>query len=91
MHDREALYRFLHEHSDTSGIVTMKQGEVAAEFGISYQALSEVMHEFIDLGMIDKNGHKFMVVYDPDKIPWDKFREHRRKYVKAKTTQGLQS
>ena len=84
MYDREKLYRFLSENTDSSGIISMSQGEVAKNVGVSYQQLSEIMREFIDMGLIDKNGHKFLVVYDPDRIPWNKFKELRRRYVKAK-------
>ena len=88
MHDRETLYRFLYDNCDVNGIISKKQGVIAQEFGISYQALSDTMREFIDMGLIDKNGHKFLVVYDPDKVPWDKFKQLRKRYMKAKAQSG---
>jgi predicted transcriptional regulator len=85
MYDRESLYRFLYENSNASGIISLSQGEVAKRIGVSYQQLSGIMKEFVEMGLIDKNGHKFLVVYDPDKIPWDKFKQLRRQYIKSKT------
>lgn len=84
MYDRETLYRFLYDNLDVNGIVGISQGEVAKHIGVSYQQLSGIMREFIDMGLIDKNGHKFLLVYEPDKIPWGKFKQLRRRYVKAK-------
>lgn len=88
MYDRESLYRFLHENTNASGIISISQGEVAKHIGVSYQQLSGIMKEFVEMGLIDKNGHKFLVVYDPDKIPWDKFKQLRKKYIKSKAQSG---
>lgn len=83
MHDREALYRYLYKNCDQNNVVGMKQQDIAREYGISYQRLSGVMREFIDLGMIDKQKHKFVVLYDPDRIPWDRFADLRKKYMES--------
>lgn len=78
MHSREKLYRFLWENRNNKNVVSMPQGDVAKEFGISYQRLSIVMKEFQEIGLISKSKHEFLLRYDPDKIPWgetfDKFR-----------------
>lgn len=63
----------------------MSQGEMASVLNVSYQALSEIYTEFVALGMMLKNGHKFYLKYDPDRIPWgEKFNEFRAKFVEAK-------
>jgi hypothetical protein len=82
MHDREKLYRFLWETRDYKNRIGMKQGDVAKQFGISYQRLSIVMREFIGLGLIRKNKYEFTLIYDPDKIPWnDGFEKLRKKFL----------
>lgn len=81
MFNREELYRYLYSHCDQNNVIGLKQHEIAKDYGISYQRLSEVMKEFVDLGMIEKQRHKFVVLYEPDKIPWDKFKELRKRYV----------
>lgn len=83
MFNREELYRYLYNHCDQNNVIGMKQNEIAKEIGISYQRLSEVMKEFIDLGMIEKQRHKFIVLYEPDKIPWDRFKELRKRYIEV--------
>ena len=83
MHDREALYRYFYNLCDQNNVIGIPQGDIAKIYGISYQRLSGVVKEFLDMGMLEKRGHKFVVLYDPDKIPWDKFRELRKSYMAA--------
>jgi len=85
VYDRESVYRFLWDSRDYSGKVALKQGEVAAELGISYQAFSEIMREFVEMGLVDKTRHQFTPKYNPDKIPWDgAYIELRKRYVAQK-------
>lgn len=84
MHSREELYRYFYSLCDQNNVIGIPQGDIARLYGISYQRLSGVMREFLDLGMIEKQGHKFVVLYDPDKIPWDKFYELRKSYMAAR-------
>ena len=82
VHSREDLYRFMWQHVDYRGKLSISQGEVASGFGISYQQLSVAVSEFIGLGMIHKTGHEFTLLYEPDKIPWGpKFKKLRRNYL----------
>ena len=83
MHDREKLYRFMWENTGASNKIEMKQQELAVAFGISYQRLSIVMKEYTDMGMISKNGHSFVLQYDPDQIPWDKYVDLRHRYIRS--------
>jgi hypothetical protein len=85
MHDREKLYRYLWDHTGANGAVSIPQGEVARDYGISYQHLSVIMKEFVDLGMIEKNKHQFVCLYDPNKIPWAKFKDLRKRYVESQS------
>jgi hypothetical protein len=90
MHSRESLYRFLWDHRNQKNVVSLSQGEVAKEFGISYQRLSIVMREFLDMGIIVKHSHEFLLRYDPDKIPWgDKFDKFRNGYLASKKKENL--
>jgi len=84
MHSRESLYRFLWNNTNNKNVVSMPQGDVAKTFGISYQRLSIVMKEFIDMGLIAKYKHEFLLRYDPDKIPWDEFDKLRARYIAHK-------
>lgn len=82
IHSREDLYRFMWDHIDYRGRLSLSQGEVAQQFGISYQRLSIAMSEFIGMGMINKYGHEFTLLYDPDKIPWKTgFKDLRKRYL----------
>lgn len=84
-HSREDLYRFLWEKRDYQGVVTMSQGEIAEEFGISYQRLSIAMSEFIGMNMIHKYRHRFTLLYEPDIIPWNNgFKDLRKRYLKSR-------
>jgi hypothetical protein len=86
MHSREELYRFLWNNRDHRGVVNMPQGDVAKEFGISYQRLSIVMKEFIEMGLVRKTRHQFVPAYPPDKIPWDgAYLDLRKRYVERGT------
>lgn len=88
MHSRERIYRFLWNIRDHRNVVALKQGEVANKLGISYQAMSEIFSEFKDLGLLQKHKHDFLVVYDPDKIPWDtKFKVLRQNYLASKNSE----
>jgi len=42
--------------------------------------MSMIVQEFIALGMMERNGKRFVVLYDPKKVPWDRYEELRRKY-----------
>jgi hypothetical protein len=85
MHSREKLYRFLWEHRNSKNVVSLSQGDVAKEFGISYQRLSIVMKEFQEIGLIVKHKHEFLLRYSPDKIPWgQKFDTFRSSYISNK-------
>ena len=87
-HNREDLYRFMWQHVDYRGRLTLSQGEVAEQFGISYQRLSIAVNEFIGMNMISKYGHEFTLLYDPDRIPWDTgFQQLRKKYLENKRFQ----
>ena len=88
MHDREKLYRYFYDICDQNNVIGIPQGDIARIYGISYQRLSGVMREFLDMGMIEKQGHKFVVLYDPDKIPWDKFRDLRKNYMAAQAAEA---
>jgi hypothetical protein len=83
MYDRESLYRYLYSKCDQNNVIAIKQGEIAKEWGMSYQRLSGIMKEFVDLGMVEKIRHKWVCLYDPDKIPWDRFRALRKEYMAA--------
>jgi predicted transcriptional regulator len=83
VYDRKNLYKFLYSKCDHNNVISMKQGDIARQYGISYQRMSGIIKEFIDLGMIEKNGHQYVVVYDPDRVPWDKFDDLRKRYLAA--------
>ena len=91
MHDREKLYRFLWSESDHDNVIRLKQGEIAKSFGISYQQLSSVMKEFTEMNMIEKTRSKFVVLYDPDKIPLDRYLVLRKAYVKNQSRKHTES
>ena len=85
MHDRESLYRFLWNNRNQKNVVSMSQGDVAKTFGISYQRLSIVMSEFIDMGLVHKHKHEFLLRYNPNKIPWgEDFDKLRASYIAHK-------
>lgn len=84
MYDRQKLYQFLYTNSDHNNVIALKQGEIAKQYGVSYQRLSGIIKEFIDLGMIEKRGHQYVVLYDPERVPWDKFTELRQRYLAAR-------
>lgn len=82
--DRESIYRTIYDYADRNGYLTVTQREMSNIVGMSYQAMSEVFSEFIDMGMISKSGRKFQIMYDPDEIPWDgKYKALRATYVKS--------
>lgn len=90
MHSRENLYRFLWKNRNNKNVVDIAQGEVAKNFGISYQRLSIIMKEFQDIGLVVKQKHEFLLRYDPDKIPWgDKFDKFRASYISQKNSKEL--
>jgi len=81
--DREQVYRTISEYCDRYGNLTVTQRELAPVIGCSYQALSEIFSEFIEMKMIEKRHKKFRLLYDPDDIPWgptfNKLRDAYRK------------
>lgn len=85
MYSRESIYRYLWSNRDHAGKVALKQGDVASDLGISYQAFSEIMKEFVEMGLVSKVRHQFTPLYNPDKIPWDgAYRDLRKRYVDQK-------
>ena len=44
----------------------VSSGWLASAIGCSYQALSEIFSEFIEMKMIEKRHKKFRLLYDPD-------------------------
>jgi len=85
MHSREDLYRFLWNNRNNKNVVALSQGEVAANFGISYQRLSIVMKEFQEIGLVVRQKHEFLLRYPPDKIPWgETFDKFRSNYISNK-------
>ena len=79
--DREELYRIMWKFCDRHGVLTVTQQELQEPLKMSYQAISEVVSEFIGMGMIEKESKTFRLVYEPDQIPWGaKFDDLRRRY-----------
>jgi hypothetical protein len=35
--------------------------------------------------MVEKNKHQFVCLYDPNKIPWAKFKDLRKRYVESQS------
>jgi len=87
--DRETVYRTISEYCDRYGNLTITQRELAPHVGCSYQALSEIFSEFIELKMIEKRNKKFRLIYSPDDIPWgptfNKLRDEYRKSGYSRT------
>lgn len=84
MLNREMVYRVLHSCSNRFGAIDRSQQEMADLLDISYQQLSIIYKEFIEMGMLEKDKHKFMVLYDPDKIPWgEKYDALRKKHIET--------
>jgi len=80
-HDREKVYRGMWEYCDRNGCLLTTQRDLAEPLGICYQAVCDIMGEFIGMGMVAKEGRTFRLIYKPEEIPWgEKFDEHRRKF-----------
>ena len=82
MRNREQIYRVLSSCTDSFGNLTKSQSELAELLEMSYQQISIVFREFVEMGMLKKNKHRFTVLYDPDDIPWSTdYKELRAKYI----------
>ena len=82
MISREVVYRVLSTCTNSFGVIDKSQGDMAKLLGVSYQQLSKIYAEFTDMGMLEKNKHKFTVLYDPNDIPWgEKYDALRAKYI----------
>lgn len=80
--NRELIYRVMWSCTDRFGVLQKSQGDVAKLIGIGYQQMSLIYSEFVGMGMLLKDGHKFTVVYDPNNISWgDKYVTARKKYI----------
>ncbi len=77
---RQPVYEAMWGLCDANNELSVTQGELAKRLGISYQRMSMIIQEFIALGMMERNGKRFVVLYDPKKVPWDRYEELRRKY-----------
>jgi len=82
--DRQDFYRFLWDHRDHRNVLGMPAGVAAREYGICYQHISDLLKEFCEIGLVKKNKHQFLLVYDPDRVPWDKFEVLRQRYILKK-------
>ncbi len=81
MKSREQIYRIMYSNTDRFGAIQKSQGEMADLIEVCYQQMSNIYKEFVDMGMLRKDKHKFTVLYHPDKIPWGpKFDSLRAKY-----------
>src|SRR5690606_3020332 len=78
--NRETVYRFLYDNLDENNNISLSQGEIGGILGMGYQHVSKVFKEFVTLGLMEKTGHKFTPLYEPDRIPWDKYEVLRRQY-----------
>lgn len=80
--NREILYRLMYSCTDRNGIIQRSQQDMADLLDISYQQLSKIYKEFVEMGMLEKDKHKFILKYHPDEIPWDgAYKELRNKYI----------
>lgn len=83
LRNREHIYRILYTCTDHTGVINRSQGEMAELLEISYQQLSKIYSEFVDMGMMKKDKYKFTVLYHPDQIPWgSKYDQLRATYIK---------
>ena len=71
MRNREQIYRVMSSCTDSFGNITKSQQDMADLLEMSYQQLSKVYTEFMEMGMLKKDKHRFTVLYDPEQIPWD--------------------
>lgn len=79
---RERLYRVLWTLTDRRGVVQRTQQEIAELMDLSYQQLSVIMREFVEMGMMHKDKHKWTVLHNPNKIPWATgYKEMRDRYI----------
>lgn len=70
-YDREKIYRWLYENSDSRGIVIFTQRQVSEKLDISYQSISTIYTDLIDIGYMKKHGRiYFEIIYDPDDLDW---------------------
>lgn len=68
--------------TDSFGNITKSQTDMAVLLEISYQQLSKIYAEFVEMGMLKKDKHRFTVLYEPDQIPWDTdYKVLREQYI----------
>jgi DNA-binding MarR family transcriptional regulator len=99
-YDRKQVLEFLNENSDSNGFLTKNCRVLAKEVGMSYQSLSLIISEFIEMGYMKKYGERrasrFRVLFHPDDCDWGpewlaKFKEIRQKNSGAATEVGDES
>lgn len=79
---RQLIYRVCWSFADHSGVIQESQQNVAEVLGMSYQQLSKIYMEFVDMGLFKKDRHRFTVLYNPNKIPWDgEYKRLREQYI----------
>lgn len=69
-YNREQIYQWLYDHSDSRGIIIYQQKEVAQKIDINYQAVCQIYKDFCDIGYLKKYGKFFEVVHHPDELDW---------------------
>lgn len=75
-YDREQIYRWMWDHSDSRGIITVSQREVGRRLDITHYKMNQIFQEFVATGHLVKRGNSFEVMYDPDILDWgSKFKE----------------
>ena len=80
-YNREEIFLWMYEHSDSRGIIVYNQRQVAQLLDISYQHLCYIYKDFVDVGLLKKHGSRyFEVVPHPEDVVWDEaFNERLRK------------
>ena len=77
--DREELYRIIFDHCDRHMCLLVTQQELVEPMSMGYQAISVVLKEFQELGLVLKEGKVFRLLYTPDQIPWGETFDNLRK------------
>ncbi len=68
--------------TDRFGVIQGTMLELAKYCELSYQQLSKVCTEFVDMGLLSKDKHRFTVKYNPNDIPWgDEYLTLRQAYI----------
>jgi len=79
---REQTYRMIWSFTDRFGVVQGHMQQISIYCGMSYQQLSKICTEFVDMGLFSKNKHRFTLKYNPNEIPWgDEYIELRKAYL----------